>query len=113
MSISLIKKENNYKENQKEIMKAILTKKTITVHLDYCLSTDDKSNELRTGKSIIFIYYAVTIEGVEFLKNTIKKLLQFKNIRFNGLTKQDVYDYLEVSNECILNDIKKLYNLNY
>lgn len=111
--ISLIKKQDYSKENQKQLSKAILTKKTITIHLDYCLSSDNKYNELRTGKSIMFIYYAVTIEGVEFLKNTLKKLLQFKNIRFNNLTKQDIYDYLELDNECILQDIRKLYNLNY
>lgn len=111
--ISLIKKQDYSKENQKEFAKAMLTKKKITVHLDYCLECENYKNVIRTGKSIMFIYYAVSETGVEFLKETLKKLLQFKNIMFSSFTRQELLDYLEISNQDILKDLKELYNLNY
>ena len=105
MSISLIKKQDNSKENSKEIEKAMFLKKYFIVNItDFESNENENDNCVKTGINYIYVSYQKNVNGVKFLKATLKKLLNFDNISFKDFTKQDVIDYLHTSTQDILQD---------
>lgn len=105
--ISLVKKVDNSKENQKQYQKLLLSKQSYVVNItDYLpLKNETNYNDIKVGFKTVFVSYMQDTNGILFLKEILKKLLCLKNVSFKDFTKQDVIEYLQIPTNDILKDL--------
>lgn len=107
MSISLIKKQDNSKENQKQYQKLLLSKQSYIINItDYLpLKNETNYNDIKVGFKTVFVSYMQDTNGILFLKEILKKLLCLKNVSFKDFTRQEIVEYVEISTNDILQDL--------
>lgn len=105
MSISLIKKQDNSKENSQNFQKLLFSKREYFVTITTFLCQNDyNDNIFKTGISYVYLCYNKDTNGILFLKSTLKKLLKLKNVIFKDFSRQEVIEILETPTDILLQE---------